>query len=46
MRTEEQTMDKPTETVLELTDVRKVYGDFEAVRGVSFAVSRGECFGL
>ena len=43
MRPENDTTEQP---VLELTDVRKSYGDFEAVRGVSFAVSRGECFGL
>ena len=37
---------RPDDPVLEVTDARKAYGDFEAMRGVSFAVSRGECFGL
>jgi ABC-2 type transport system ATP-binding protein len=27
-------------------DVRKRYGDFEAVKGVSFSVRRGGCFGI
>lgn len=27
-------------------DLVKKFGDFEAVRGVTFSVSRGECFGL
>jgi ABC-2 type transport system ATP-binding protein len=31
---------------LELRDVRKRYGDFEAVRGLSFAVPPGTAFGL
>ena len=31
---------------LEVRDVRKRYGDFEAVRGVSFSVRRGGCFGI
>ncbi len=34
------------ETVLNVTDFRKVYGDLVAVDGVSFAVHRGEIFGL
>jgi ABC-2 type transport system ATP-binding protein len=34
------------ESVLSVTDFRKVYGDFVAVDGVSFAVRRGEIFGL
>ena len=31
---------------LQVRDVRKRYGDFEAVRGVSFSVRRGSCFGI
>jgi ABC-2 type transport system ATP-binding protein len=31
---------------IEVTDLRKSYGDVEAVRGVSFGVERGEVFGL
>jgi ABC-2 type transport system ATP-binding protein len=31
---------------IEVRDLRKSYGDFEAVRGVSFSVGRGEVFGL
>ncbi|MGW7259784.1 ABC transporter ATP-binding protein [Streptomyces sp. NPDC054834] len=35
------------EHVIEVTDLRRVYGDgFEAVRGISFSVSRGEVFAL
>lgn len=34
------------ETVLSVTDLRKVYGDLVAVDGVSFSVCRGEIFGL
>jgi len=36
-------MDEP---VLKVTDFRKAYGDFVAVSGISFEVSRGEIFGL
>ena len=32
--------------VLEVKDLKKHYGDFEAVKGVSFAVKRGEVFGI
>ena len=32
--------------VIEVTDLRKSYGNVEAVRGVSFSVGRGEVFGL
>lgn len=32
--------------VLEVTDLHKSYGDFEAVRGLSFTVEPGEVFGL
>jgi ABC-2 type transport system ATP-binding protein len=31
---------------IEVRDLRKSYGDFEAVRGISFAVQPGEVFGL
>jgi ABC-2 type transport system ATP-binding protein len=31
---------------IEVNDLRKSYGDLEAVRGVSFSVERGEVFGL
>jgi ABC-2 type transport system ATP-binding protein len=31
---------------IEVNDLRKSYGDVEAVRGVSFTVERGEVFGL
>jgi ABC-2 type transport system ATP-binding protein len=34
------------DTVIEVTDVQKCFGDFHAVRGVSFSVRRGEVFGL
>ncbi|MEV0115043.1 ABC transporter ATP-binding protein [Streptomyces sp. NPDC050844] len=36
-----------TDQVIDVTDLRRVYGGgFEAVRGVSFAVGRGELFAL
>ena len=31
---------------IEVRDLRKSYGDLEAVRGLSFSVERGEVFGL
>jgi ABC-2 type transport system ATP-binding protein len=34
------------EPVLTVTNLKKSYGDFEAVRGVSFKVERGEVFGI
>lgn len=35
------------EHVIEVTDLRRVYGDgFEAVRGITFSVARGEIFAL
>jgi ABC-2 type transport system ATP-binding protein len=34
------------DTVLSITDFRKVYGAFVAVDGISFQVQRGEIFGL
>jgi ABC-2 type transport system ATP-binding protein len=35
-----------TELAIRVSGLRKRYGDFEAVRGVSFEVRRGEVFGL
>ena len=35
-----------TETAIAVSDLRKTYGAFEAVRGISFSVGRGEVFGL
>ncbi len=35
-----------TELAIEVNDLRKSYGELEAVRGVSFSVRRGEVFGL
>lgn len=32
--------------VIEVSDVRRSYGDYEAVRGVTFTVARGELFAL
>ena len=32
--------------VIEVRDLRKRYGDLEAVRGIDFEVRRGEVFGL
>lgn len=34
------------QAVIEVTDLRKMYGDFVAVDGISFSVRRGEIFGL
>jgi ABC-2 type transport system ATP-binding protein len=34
------------QSAIEVRDLRKSYGDFEAVRGISFAVQPGEVFGL
>ncbi|GAA3796602.1 ABC transporter ATP-binding protein [Streptomyces coacervatus] len=40
-------MDNEHEHVIEVTDLRRVYGGgFEAVRGISFSVGRGEIFAL
>jgi lipooligosaccharide transport system ATP-binding protein len=36
----------PEDTVLGVRDLRKCYGEAEVVRGVSFSIRRGECFGL
>lgn len=35
-----------SETAIEVRGLRKSYGDFEAVRGIDFIVTRGEVFGL
>jgi len=35
-----------SETAIEVRGLRKSYGEFEAVRGIDFAVRRGEVFGL
>jgi ABC-2 type transport system ATP-binding protein len=35
-----------TETAIEVSDLRKSYGDLEAVRGIEFRVQRGEIYGL
>ncbi len=32
--------------IMEVHDLRKSYGKVEAVRGISFAIERGTCFGL
>lgn len=31
---------------IQVRDVKKRYGDFEAVKGVSFSVEKGKCFGI
>ncbi len=35
-----------SEILVHARDVRKTFGDFEAVRGVSLEIRKGECFGL
>ncbi len=35
-----------TESIIEVRDFRKTYGDFTAVNGITFAVNKGEIFGL
>jgi ABC-2 type transport system ATP-binding protein len=35
-----------SELAIEVRDLRKSYGEFEAVRGIEFGVRRGEVFGL
>ena len=35
-----------SDTAISVRDLRKTYGDVEAVRGISFEVRRGEVFGL
>src|SRR5262245_27917788 len=41
-------LNKParTETAISVQDLRKSYGDFEAVRGINLEISAGEIFGL
>src|SRR5436305_7669800 len=34
------------DTIIAVKDLRKKYGDFEAVKGISFDVRKGEIFGL
>jgi len=34
------------ETIISVKDLRKKYGNFEAVKGISFEVQKGEIFGL
>src|ERR1700684_3873089 len=34
------------EPAIEVAELRKSYGDFEAVRGIDFEVAQGEVFGL
>ena len=34
------------EPIIQVKDLTKSYGDFEAVRGISFEVYKGEIFGL
>lgn len=34
------------ETIISVRNLRKKYGDFEAVKGISFEVQKGEIFGL
>jgi ABC-2 type transport system ATP-binding protein len=34
------------ESVIQIKDFRKIYGDLVAVDGISFEVQRGEIFGL
>src|SRR5882762_4368843 len=33
-------------TIIEVKDLKKKYGDFEAVKGITFSVERGETFGI
>jgi ABC-2 type transport system ATP-binding protein len=35
-----------SDTAIDVVQLRKSYGDFEAVRGIDFTVERGEVFGL
>jgi ABC-2 type transport system ATP-binding protein len=36
----------PTDHVIQVTDLKRRFGDFYAVKGITFNVSRGEVFGL
>ncbi|HEY9679317.1 MAG TPA: ATP-binding cassette domain-containing protein [Drouetiella sp.] len=38
--------DRSTSVVIEVKDLTKKYGDFEAVKGLTFSIQRGEIFGL
>ena len=35
-----------SEIIISVKNLKKKYGDFEAVKGISFDVQRGEIFGL
>ena len=35
-----------SQTIITVKDLKKNYGDFEAVKGISFNVLEGEIFGL
>ncbi len=41
-----KTVQSPEETVIEVKELKRRFGDFYAVRGVTFSVKRGELFGL
>ena len=34
------------ETAIEVRDLKKSYGDLEALRGINFTINRGEIFAL
>jgi ABC-2 type transport system ATP-binding protein len=40
------TIDKISDNIIEVSDLHKSYGPLKAVAGVSFAVARGEVFGI
>jgi ABC-2 type transport system ATP-binding protein len=40
------TFTEPEESIIEVSDLKRRFGDFYAVRGVTFSVRRGEVFGL
>ncbi|CAN5270525.1 ABC transporter ATP-binding protein [soil metagenome] len=46
MSTEQERGARARESTLIARDLRKSYGEFQAVRGVDFEVYRGECFGF
>lgn len=39
-------MTSPSTAILQATDLRKTFGDFTAVDGITFHLNRGECLGL
>jgi len=41
-----ESLQSPTVSSVSVRDLRKSYGDLEAVRGISFEIQRGEVFGL